>query len=187
MLTALWLVTSAAGLAGGVADAPYSARLLGQLDVPDVDRTGLARERARLIETRPGFGFPITMMSIGAGVSFLFIAITASVANSYAYSYSSAPGEFYAVMGVLIAAALGMVAIGVVSLILRLQSRNETDARLKVIDQKIGPLRPNERLPVDDGLAPPPPGPPPPPPGPDLGPPGPPPPPPPPLATLFSF
>ena len=188
MLTALWLVTSAASLTGGVADAPYSARLIASLDVPEVDRAGLSSERARLIETRPGFGLPITMMSIGGGLSFLFIAITASVANTAAWYGNSVSGEFYGVMGVLIAAALGMVAIGVVSLIFRLKSRNETDARLKVIEQKLGPVRPNERVPVDDGLAPPPPpGPPPPPPGPDQGPPGPPPPPPPPLATLFSF
>ena len=127
------------------------------------------------------------MMSIGGSLSILFIAITASVANTAAYYYSPVSGEFYGVMGVLITAVVGMVAIGVVSLIFRIQARNETDARLKVIEQKIGPVLPNERVPVEDGLAPLPPGPPPPPPGPDPGPPGPPPPPPPPLATLFSF
>ncbi|MBS1152364.1 MAG: hypothetical protein H6Q89_4062 [Myxococcaceae bacterium] len=190
MLTALWLATSAASLSSGLAaDAPYSsARLLAQAELPGptVDRAALAAERTRLLDTRPGLGMPITMMSIGGGLSFIFIAATASLANNSSYYYST-PTEIYAVLGVLIAGALGMVAIGIVSLVFRIPQRNEIDARLKVIDQKIGPAGPERSAPPEDyPVPPPPPGPPPPPPGPDQGPPGPPPPPPPPLA-LFSF
>jgi hypothetical protein len=179
MLTALLMATCAASLSGErVADAPYSARLFAQADIPapTVSRIALEAERSRILETRPGLGFPITMISIGSGVSVLFIAIAASVASSY-WGIS---GEGVAILSVLIASGLGMVAIGIVSLIGRLAQRRDSEPRLKSIDsqlQKLGPATPEDYAP--------PPGPPPPPPGPDQ-PPGPPPPPPPPLA-LFTF
>jgi hypothetical protein len=174
MLTALLL------LACSAADAPYTARLLAQADLPaaTINRAELAAERGRLVEGMPSLGFPITMMSIGGAGTFLFSAVFASLASDW-YGIGVGPAV---VLSVLIAASVGVAVIGVVALVGRLTKRTETNARLKVIEQQIGPARPGDEVA-------PPPGPPPPPPGPDQGPPGPPPPPPPPLAmtTLVTF
>lgn len=175
MLTALLMATCAASLSGNVAkDTPYHARLLAQADLPTatIDRNALAIERERLIESRPGLGFPITMLAIGGTTSVLFIAIMAA-------SYYL---ETLIIGGVLLAGAATLVVIGIIALINRLGERKETDARIQAIDRKIGPAGPRTVVP-DDLSAPP--GPPPPMPQPEnVPPPGPPPPPPPPLAML---
>ncbi len=171
MLTALLLATCAASLSSDASnDTPYRARLLAQADLPavTVDRGELGVERSRLILARPGLGFPIAMMTLGGVGTFLFSGVLASGPYDTGTSV---------VIGVLLTGGIATLVLGVVSLIRRVGHRNETDARLKVIEQTIGPAG------SDENLAPPP-GPPPPPPGPDQGPPGPPPPPPPPLAMI---
>ena len=190
MLTALLMATCAASLSGNaVNDAPYSQRLLAQADLPaaTVDRTALEAERSRLIASKPGFAFPIVMISIGTPLSVLFSALLVD-SLSYCCGFGGGPGLNIA-LGVLIAGSLGMVALGVLSLIWRLQERSEADVKLKVIEQKIGPIKPGSPPVSPDDSLPPPPGPPPPPPPASDQPPGPPPPPPPPLAmiTLITF
>src|SRR5688500_1844590 len=122
MLTALLLATCAANLSGSqVSDAPLrSARLFAQatppIPTPTVDRFALAAERQSLIAARPGLGFPIMMISIGAPLSALFIAGLASVASSY----GGLGVDGAILLSVLIAAAVAMVVIGIVTLVNRI-------------------------------------------------------------------
>ncbi len=181
MLTALLMATCTAGFSSAVGDTPYSARLLASAEIPaaTINRAELEAERSRLLAARPGLGFPITMIAVGGSTTMLFTLILLNAVGYYGIGDVG-----LGVLGVLIAASIGVVVIGVISLVGRLSERKQSAPRLKAIEDKLGPeLRP------DDDLAPLPPGPPPPPPGPDQGPPGPPPPPPPPLAmmTLATF